>query len=147
METRLLILGESIHDALVECSRKEKEFSLDLEGACAIASAFLVKEARRLFGMRMTFRATYNHAWTSYKNNVYDITATQFGLKEKVFTSSYKRIEAMKDCWQRECYMKPRTVTLDRVNNHWPGYQRPDNYELSWINEYKARVVFLKKLI
>jgi hypothetical protein len=144
METNLLILGEAIHNALVECSLKEGQFSDNLEGACAIASSFFIKEAKRLLGMRISFMATVSHAWTSYKGNVYDITATQFGRKEKVFTSSYKSIQAMKDCWMRECYMKPRIVTLDRINNRWPSYQRPINYRLNWVSAHTARVVHLK---
>jgi len=147
METRLLSLGSKIHNALVECSRKENQFSDNLEGACAIASALFVKEAHRMFGIHLTFKATAEHAWTVYKDNVYDLTATQFGHKEKVFTMPYKHIETMKDCYMRNCYTHTESRTLDRINEVWPAHQRPINYRLNWINQHIARVVFLGKVI
>ena len=57
----------------------------DLAGACAVASFFLRKKLLS-YGYKTDFYVAkaHNHCWLRYGDKILDITATQFGHKNKV---------------------------------------------------------------
>jgi len=58
----------------------------DLTGACAIASYVLYRVLRKL-NVSAKFALGDNHCWVQCSDWVIDLTATQFGYKEKVLFS------------------------------------------------------------
>jgi hypothetical protein len=145
MEPRLITLGEKIHDALVEASLKGVgKYSRNLAGACAVGSFLLVQEAKRWFGMDVKFTATSGHAWTEYRGEVYDITATQFSREEKVFNIQKSMLDTFTDDMLGFYYLSKHSKTLKEINNEWPDYQRPENYQVKWIFHHKAHIIYLK---
>jgi hypothetical protein len=147
MNGRLIALGEIIHDALLEYRHKTRTsaFTSNLMGACAIASGLFVVEAKRKHNLDIEFMVSHNHAWTEYRGAIYDITATQFGNFDKVFYCPKKAVANLTD-WHRNNYRVSNSDIIYRdindVNHGWPEDQRPANYRLKWINQYKARVIF-----
>lgn len=63
-------------------------YDRDLAGACAVASFFVHKKAIAL-GLNSILNHGYYkedfHCWVSIDNIIIDITATQFGIKRKIF--------------------------------------------------------------
>lgn len=147
MNHKLVRLGEQIHDALKAAHKNGvARYHSNLGGACAVGSYLLVQEAKRLHKIDMQFVATDGHAWAEFKNEVYDVTATQFNRDEKVFHWSRdksKPITGDEDClWY---YRKKSRLTLKHINSDWPDYQQPKNYGLIWLFDAKPIITYSVK--
>lgn len=144
MNTKIVVLGECIHNALKEYTEEAySSFSANLCGACAVGSGLLVREAKRKFNMNLTFKAAPHHAWTEYRGVIYDITATQFGAREKVFIIPAKSLNVIKSAWHKTQYMSDSINDIDFINEDWPSDQRPINYKVKWLNQYKCKIIRL----
>lgn|SRR5574337_87983 len=146
MDLRLIELGEKIHNALIEArSQQGLGYNKRLGGACAVGSYLLMQEAKYLFNLDLKFTATSGHAWTEFKGHIYDVTATQFDRKEKVY--SPKRTALSKDDSNDLCswyYHSQNRIDLKEINNTWPDYQCPKNYQLIWLFGVKPIITFKK---
>jgi hypothetical protein len=139
MDTRLIALGEQIHEAMQETL--DSGWGYDLGGGCAVGAYFLMAEAKRKLGLDVEFVCASNHAWNEYDGHIYDITATQFGVIEKVFVSPLDLSAPTIKSSQEYHYKSLTRRTLAYVNKEWPDYQSPNGYELTWVQPNKARVV------
>ena len=145
VHAKIIDIGVKIHDAMslfVE-ENNISDLSEDLTGACAIASWFLHQELKKI-NIKTDFCAATNHAFITYNDVIYDITVTQFGMKEKVFFISlfdhfYNLHEELHYAYTYEYY-----GNIDYVNNDWPLYQRPLLYQLQTINN-NYKIKFLTK--
>lgn len=97
-----------------------------LDCFCAIATDLFVKVSRELgfnldfvegfFGDRDPFP---NHCWAHYQGKIIDLTATQFGKKEKVYVVNVDNDEYRYTAWNEEAYEALR---------QWPKDQSPFAY-------------------
>lgn len=146
MNPQLMDLGEKIHNALKELYRNgDGKYTVNLAGACAVGSFLFMQEAKRRFNLDLQFKATSGHAWTEFENEVYDITATQFSRSEKVFNIHRDNFDQVKDddfcVWY---YRQTKNLSLKKINETWPDYQRPDNYRLVWLFDTKPIITYSK---
>ncbi len=151
MHEKIIALGEKIHDAIKEYVAKNDESAItdDLCGACAIGSHLLVKEINRKLGLEARFACAKGHAWVECQDRIYDLTATQFGYPGKIRVMSLKDVKAFahkSDGKNRRggyyhYLLEVYGYGLNEVNKEWPHHQRPDMYELKWINQHKARLI------
>jgi hypothetical protein len=92
--------------------------SKTLECYCAIASHLLYKLAKKN-NIKINFHVgkfkSYDHAFNSYDGKIIDITATQFGLKNKVYVidseNPYYKIHFSNE------------KAIDYVEHYWPTCQ------------------------
>ena len=79
-------LAHKIRDAFEEIAKSERGGqvgSLDMCGYCLRASVQLFLEGRKR-GMDMRMVAAWGHVYNSFEDYIIDITATQFGVMERV---------------------------------------------------------------
>ena len=145
MEAKIVKLGEKIHDALVEMVKKTNLFPLDLGGSCAVASFFLVQEMEARLGLKAELMVAPGHAFVEHRDRIYDITATQFGWHDKVLSVRRKDLNKLDNGSLIEYYSEGAVGDVDEINSDWPRCQRPASYRLTWLNQHKARVVYLRK--
>lgn len=128
----LTILGKKIHDALIDFQNRHEEiWYSNLCGACAVGSAFLVRKAKERLGIRIRFVACDSHAWTEYNDTIYDITAKQFGIDEKVLVLPVSKIHTISEPYLRIDYESRGRRTLKEVEATWPDEQNPRLYRIS----------------
>jgi hypothetical protein len=107
------------HDAKVVWSQ-------DLCGACAVASSLLTHELKKqgvnsflVIGQYIRGDVPWTHCWVETNSDIIDITATQFGIEQKVFLSD-KRNSAYK----RDFFGKAASKEVTQ----WYGYQNPTKF-------------------
>jgi len=114
-------------------------YTSDLEGACAVASEYIVQKARNL-NIRATFICGYyqvyddeyvidfdyknclntNHSWIEYKNKIIDVTATQFAIFDTVHVVA-------KNYAKKYVAMLRGKKGIKFVNKVWPKEQQFKN--------------------
>ena len=79
-------------------------YNNNLNGACGIASYYLMMVAKKqdiyvtlCYGY---FDNYFSHWWITYCENTYDLTATQFDVKDKVYITDGKRY-TIKEMWRK----------------------------------------------
>jgi len=140
MESELISLGEKIHYALLNFNKIKNLFSYDLTGACAVGSYLFAKEAKNKLDLNVKFLACSSHAWTEYKNKIYDVTATQFGIKKPVFVIEKEKV--FDGSMYQYDYKYQETIKV--INKTWPSEQRPSRYKLCWVNQHKAKISYVR---
>jgi len=139
----LRILGEVIHDAMIDFTLKEGGWSSTLAGGCAVGAWFLHQEAKKKLDLNVEFHCNGGHAWNEFNGHIFDITATQYGVYDKVFiVSKFDLISVDNSWWYRGEYIGSVRYLIDRVNSNWPIKQQPANYKIKWIDKHKAKVIF-----
>jgi hypothetical protein len=140
MNRKLQLLSERLHDALLDHQKEFNSWSQNLAGACAVGSHLLVTEAKRKLNLDVNLWAVTGHVWAEYWGEIYDITATQFGHTGKLFNIKKELISTHGPSWNY--YYNSRSFTdLDYINKAWPISQQPKNYQVKWLNQYRARIV------
>jgi hypothetical protein len=146
MNVKIQALGERIHNALVDFTKQTGWFDADLAGMCAVGSHLLVSEAKRKYGLNVEFKVVYGHAWTEHKGIIYDVTATQFGHKGKVFCAPRTSLISVDNKRITEMYQRDQEPdNINWCNRSWPSHQKPQNYKIKWLNQYKAVVIYEDK--
>lgn len=135
-------LGETIHDAMVQFAIKEGEWSPDLAGGCAVGSWLLHQEAKKKLDLHVEFHCNGGHAWNEFNGYIFDITAKQYGVYDKVFIVSKDDLQSVYNSWHRGEYTRSRRDPIDRVNTTWPFKQQPANYQIEWLDRFRAKVTF-----
>lgn len=155
MNKKIIYLGEKVHNALRDFSSKEsnQDIHYDLSGGCAVGSALLAREVQKKLGLHAEVVGVPGHAWMECKGYIYDVTAIQFQESApKVRTLSVQTArKGSKDRWNGINYYSDYysglayifRFGLDHINKKWPKGQRPENYELKWLNQYKARIYWI----
>lgn len=138
---RLLEIAKKARRLTERFQKKNPEIgSEDLECYCAIGSKILYELAKKE-GYRVSFvegnfsnnkytawdRDIPNHCWVEYKKVILDITATQFGIQEKVYiverendkrykviSTGRKAFSGMKE-WPQEQNPLCHKPTIDRL--------------------------------
>lgn len=92
----------------------------NLWSACGIASYYLMMMAKKR-GIYVTFcygnfDKKFSHCWISYNGLVYDITATQFKVKEKVYITDGTRYKT------DQIFKKPKYAF--RMIRSWCNYPK-----------------------
>ena len=133
MEKKLIALGKKIHNALLNC--KDGDWtSPNLECACAVGSYCFMLAARKYLKIKMAFKASDGHCWLEYNNKIYDVTATQFGIKEKVFVLPKDKVPNLKNSLLRNQYKDANADMVKDINHlgpfGWPKEQKPITYKL-----------------
>jgi hypothetical protein len=142
MKSKLRVLGEKIHNAMVKYGR----FGEELGGSCAVCSYLFLTEAKRRYGLNLQFKAVHEHAWTEYHGVIYDLTATQFQEKPKVLIVDRDSLDEVVTSGNlRQLYQTDARILLDWINKEWPYYQQPQNYKIRWINQHGAKIVYKEK--
>lgn len=151
MHRHIISLGNKIHDALIEHAEtypvETCGFYEDLCGACAIGSALLIKEAKRLLNVTLTLKCNQGHAWTEYHGMIYDVTASQFGHERRVKALKRGRLDGeivSLDLYRYETLNSGQSA-LEEINESWPSLQRPKHWDLRWINQHKAQLKYVAK--
>lgn len=102
-------------------------FDKDLAGACAVASYYLNQKLRRFNIPSQFIRGTYNrfdHCWVDIGyQNIIDITATQFRIKDEVYFTTYK---------DNSAYLLKSVGFRQNEFWDWPSYQHPLSYDYKW---------------
>jgi hypothetical protein len=144
MDNRLVILGEAIHNAMVDFFiDNDAEWSRDLAGGCAVGSWFLQQEAKKRLGINIDFHCNGNHAWNEFDCHIYDVTATQYGAFDKVFVLHKNLIDtAIANSWHRAMYLDHERSSIEEINQDWPRGQRPNNFKIEWLGQFKAQITF-----
>lgn len=95
----------------------QSDYGKTLGGACAIMSLYLWRYLHRQ-GIRCQVRWSDGHCFVTYGNKIVDITATQFGKKQKVYIADFKNHP---ECWwQQEPNGQARTIReLDANETEW----------------------------
>lgn len=147
MHSKIIALGTKIHDAMHDYVVRvghTNHWDYDLEGGCAVGSYFLLREMKKKLGLDATFIAGPCHAWIEYDGYIYDVTASQFDIPEKVFILEKSKVSSIVGgfLYSQAAYNAPECdrETIDYVNEWWPTAQRPIQYKLRWLNQYKARI-------
>jgi hypothetical protein len=97
-------------------------FDDDLEGMCAIASGYLhyLLEAA---GIKSHLCINEDHCFLTAKNQLIDITASQFGFNEIVFIPHFSH-QADKEIWYPLKTAPTRTKLLEiMIDMRWPKNQ------------------------
>ena len=153
IDKRIIKLGEKIHKALKDLSVNKDYLANEyangrihhnLAGGCAVGSHFLVKELRRQYKIRAKFVVTWGHAFVEYNNHIIDITATQFGAKEKVLVVDKSDASVINDPVLHNYYFMRKRLDKKEINT-WVNSQQPKSYKLTWLNENKAKFDFVYK--
>lgn len=135
-------LGETIHNAMVDFSLQGGDWSPDLSGGCAVGAWLLRQEAKKKLDLDVQFHCNGSHAWNEFGHHIFDITATQYGAYDKVLIIPKSNLDMVSNSWHRAMYTSLKRRTIDNVNETWPNYQQPANYEIEWAGQYKARITF-----
>lgn len=154
MRPEIVELGHSIRSAMEEFAASDENpgdiSSGDLSCGCAVASYFFARELRRRLGISAKFVATQNHCFVEYNRYIYDLTATQFGRKEKVYVirKTYGIDPLLVEEQTGSGYLGRAYTTKDRrgityVHRDWPVGQRPKSYRFSWVSPVKARIRYI----
>lgn len=132
MNRTLIQLAQKIRDGLDEyvARFRPSHIDSDLMGACAIASYFLMREARKKGIKVELFVGVHNscdigqHVWICHDGFIVDITATQFGYDDKIYIAPESH---------EDYYIKYREDdALDEIKD-W-GEQSPWSYHSYWRN-------------
>ncbi len=140
MNSKLHILAERLHNALLDYHDKNRVWEDSLAGACAVGSYLLASEAKRKLNLDVKLVAVRGHAWTEYRGQIYDVTASQFGHKGKLFKAK-REVLSVAETWWHSYYTEKERIDLNYINSQWPNSQQPKNYQVKWLNQYKARIV------
>lgn len=153
IDKRIIKLGEKIHRGLKDLT-VDKDYLANqwadgrihhnLAGGCAVGSSLLVKELRRQYKIRANLIVTWGHAFVEYKNHVIDITATQFGAKEKVLVVDKSEPYKVSNPILQNYYFLRKRLDKKEINT-WCNSQQPQCYKLTWLNENKAKIEFVYK--
>jgi hypothetical protein len=97
----------------------------DLCGACAICSVALCKSLKK-FGYKPDlvngmYEGYACHCWVELDGKIYDITATQFGLKDKVFITDVDDFNYLE---------KEYINNVEEFFKKWVGEQKPYKYRI-----------------
>ena len=85
MDAKILEIARTVRLA----AEQVRTIPTDLEGACASASYVLWKHLRKQGYDADFIMGSYhgfNHCWVEIEDRILDITATQFGVRKKVYT-------------------------------------------------------------
>ncbi len=146
MNIKIRALGERIHNALVEYVKETGRFETDLGGLCAVGSHLLISEAKRKYDLNLEFKVVYGHAWAEHRGIIYDVTATQFGHNAKVFSTPRTSVVSLDNKRLKDLYLRDQeSDNINWCNRSWPSTQKPQNYKLKWLNQYKAVVIYEDK--
>ena len=123
--TEIKKLAKKVRQAFEKIAEKEPCIGTDLCGLCARASIQLFLEARRK-GMYVGLIAGTGHVYNTYKGHIIDVTATQFGYKEKVlcvpisklvtgaYNTRHGRIRSVKDLSKKAWRVPEYKINNDR---------------------------------
>ena len=144
MLVRIVALGEKIHNALQEHIKRDGSTYIwkELAGGCAVGSWLLVDQLKKKHGMQATFVASSTHAFAEYGDFIYDVTATQFGVINKVLVTHKSEIHKLSSSWLKSAYTSDTRNGIKHVNEEWPEGQQPRNYRMIWNNQYKATITY-----
>lgn len=111
---------------MLEYYAEDADFSKDLSGLCAIASGELHARLKRN-GISSTIvlyeGIGYGHCFVEVENHVVDITATQFGEREKVCVKPVEEARA-KDFWNSvHRFNSVKTLKKYQRKIGWPQEQ------------------------
>jgi len=102
-------------------NKKPFAYESDLCGLCAIASAKLHKELKKQ-KIASEIHIGYGHVFLVVENHIVDVTATQFGLKEKVVIKPNVGIE--ESHWKGLYIFKSaRSLRMAQKRDGWPREQ------------------------
>ena len=114
----IIQVAEKVRDSIAK--ELGDSFPSGLGGDCAVSSYTLHKKLNRL-GFKSKFVQGHyrmmEHCWVEIDNLIIDITATQFGIKEKVY------ITRTND----KNYQPTRKRFLKKEFKLWPNYQKPNS--------------------
>ena len=102
-----------------------QDVSEDLCGACAICSVALCKSLKR-FGYKADlvhgmYQGYACHCWVELDGKIYDMTATQFGIIEKVFITDIDDFDYLE---------KDYISNIDSFFKQWVRTQKPYKYRI-----------------
>ena len=104
--------------------RKNTKYPKNLMGLCAKASYALFDRLKH-YNIPCLFCGNSGHAFVVVNDHIIDITATQFGIKDKVFVKPIT--EVTEPFWKLEYTFKTYPEIYDYfVNSSWPNNQRPN---------------------
>jgi len=102
-------------------------FKKNLCGLCAISSLALKNglekkgfKSKALMGKFLDEKGITDHCWVEDESSIFDITATQFNIPDKVFVIDKKSEEAY---W----YQDGEVITEFSQFDQWPETQKPKN--------------------
>ncbi len=107
---------------------KNGMFPYDLCGLCAISSVELFIALRKA-GFRIQVVKADGHAYVTWKNYIIDITATQFGQKNRVciIPIQYARQKEKNYWWWKKGRASGNLTEIRRIFRSWQGQQNPFN--------------------
>lgn len=126
-------LAIKIRKAFEEIERK-KYYRPDLTGYCKRASIQFFLEARKQ-GFDVSIAASYVHVYNIYDRYIVDITASQFGVQDRVLITQISKRSQNR-------YWKPRPggeniKSLEELNNiGWIIYQSEIDEDYKFVKKY-----------
>ena len=102
-----------------ECGGKDYFNNHDLSCMCAVASYTLAKALKKNGIVCKMVKGMFeddHHCWVEIKNEIVDITATQFGIRNRVYFTNKSN----------ECYKRKVIIRSPRQLRSWKN-QAPDN--------------------
>lgn len=110
----------------------------DLACFCACASVFLAQKLNEHGIKAVAIRGSFdsdegdNHCWVDVDNNIIDITATQFGIRDKIFITTYNN---------SSFYVSMGHIKSIYCLHGWPVEQKPNKKVIDKLNElYKENL-------
>lgn len=130
MNGKIKNIAKKVRKAVEKLAKSDNYYSFDknLKCACALASYFLSKELNKnkikskvVWGNFIKGKKNYSHCWVVVKNQIVDITATQFGIKHKVYIT---------DIDSEQYYPVLEGKIAVKSLKDWNPEQNPFNYSI-----------------
>ena len=100
-------------------------FGADLCGMCAICSTQLHYELERAGITGVVLVGNNHHVFLQYRHWIIDITATQFGVEDRVMIKTRRSVNAIdEDGWWTKDNVFDTREALYKWQHNWPAHQR-----------------------
>ena len=132
--------GAQIRTNLEVLSLLKKNNINGMAGYCAVGSLLLHRVAE-IHSIKTNFilgvfkqtphsKKKSGHCWLEFEDNILDITASQFGIKNRIFVTKLNDL--------RYKVIVKNDLAVFAVEKHWPFEQKPSSYSKDLINISKV---------
>ena len=101
-------------------NKHKNDFPDDLCGMCAIASAKLHDDLREKGITDAEIAYNEGHCFVLWKGLVFDVTATQFGKKQKVFVAPFEDVKEERWYKIERTFVTSTALRKHQVKEKWP---------------------------